>query len=239
MFNNLKTDGVEEQQDVLGGGSGTVESGVYPIAIDAVYAGKSGSSQAQSVTVLGKYENGFKFQETFWVTNKTGLNTYQDKKDPNKKHLLPGYAMVNDLAMLAVETPLNELAWEEKTLNIYNFDLKKEVPTQVQVATALTGTTVKAAVIKRVVDKNVKQPDGSYAPGGDTREENVTDKFFHAETGLTLVEAKAGMSAGDFITKWAEKNTGKTQNRAKGAAGKTGGPAGTSGGAKKSLFGAK
>jgi hypothetical protein len=154
---------------------------------------------------------------------------------------------MNDLCLLATNDELNAQDFEEKVLNLYDFDAKREVPTAVQVLTALTGKAVKVAVIEQVVDKQKKDDNGKYQNTGETRKENVIEKFLHSDL-RTVVEIQNEMAQPIWAPKWLEKNQGKELNRAKGADGKTGAPGGRSGapgavaGApapKTSLFGAK
>ena len=116
---------------------------------------------------------------------------------------------------------------------MYDFDLKKEVPTKVQVLMELDGKPITLGVIKEVVDKNTKNDAGVYVPSGETREQNEIDKVFNTETGLTVAEILADVDEAVFKGQWAEKNTGKTRNKAKGGAA-TAAPAAA--GPKKVLF---
>ena len=223
MFGNLTQDGLEESTDRLGGG-GTLESDAYKGTVKLAYAGKARASDAQSVTVHIDIA-GFEFRETLWVTNRTGQNFYVDKQDATKKHPLPGFTTADDLCLLTTGHGLSEQAIEEKVVKLYDFEAKKELPQNVPVLTGMIGKEIGVGLIKRIVDKNVKDSAGIYVPSGETREENSVDKFFHAESGRTVAEFKAGTADAAFQTKWAEKNRGKTQNRAKGAPGKAGTPA--------------
>lgn len=243
MFGNLTTDGLEETGDRLGGGF-LFESGVYTGTVKMAYAGTSGAqgSQAQSITVLIDF-GGREFRETLWVTNRNGENSYADKKDPNKKHPLPGFAMVDDLCLVTTGHGLADQNVEEKVVKIYDFEQKKDVPTNMPVLVDLIGKPITSAVLKQTVDKQKKNDAGVYVNTGETRDENVTEKFFHADSRRTVTEIKQGIEEAIFIDAWAEKNTGKTRNRAKGGEGngKAGAPgAGAPGAAQKpkqSLFG--
>ena len=238
LFGDLKDDGLEESGDVLGGG-GTLESGAHEAIIKLAFAGKSQSSNARSLVVHFDI-NGFEYRETYWITNKNGENFYTDKKDNTKRHQLPGYSIVNSLCLLSTGFPLSEQEGEEKTVNLYDFDAKKELPKSVPVLTDLIGKPITIGLLKQIVDKTAKDDSGKYNPTGETREENVADKFFHAESHRTVTEVKGGLEEAVFYEKWVEKNTGKTRNRAKGVEGKSGAP--SKGGKastepKKSLFG--
>lgn len=239
IFANLKTDGFEEEQDRLGGG-GVLESDAHDAIVKLAYAGKAQHSDAQSVTVHFDI-NGFEYRETYWVTNRNGENFYLDKRDSSKKHALPGYNMVDNLCLLTTGYGLADQEMEEKVVNLYDFEEKKELPKNVMVLTSLIGKPITVGLIKQIVDKTAKDSAGNYVPTGETREENTTDKFFHAETKRTVSEIKAKLEEAGFYPKWVEKNQGKVRNRAKGADGKAvgGGAPKPSGNTtpQKSLFG--
>lgn len=244
LFGNLSTAGAEKVTDRVGGG-GTIPTGIYTGTIKAAYAGKS-EGGANSITTLIE-AGGIELRETHWVTNKKGENTYPDKNDPKKKHLLPGFVNVNDMCLLVADGELMDMEFEEKVLKLYDFDAKKEVPTNVMVISALTGKEVTIAVVEQTVDKTKKDDNGVYQPTGETRNENIIEKVLHSDR-RTVTEIREQIEAPVWAPAWAEKNTGKLRNRAKGADGKTGAPGGRSGapGAasaggspapKKSLFG--
>jgi len=222
MFGNMTTEGLEESGDRLGGG-GVLESGPQDGVIKVAYVGKSASSDAQSITTIIDM-NGFEYRETFWITNRKGENFYTDKQDATKKHGLPGFVMVDNMCQLATGHGLAAQETEEKTVNIYDFEAKKELPKNVQVLTGLIGKPITAGVKKVVVDKTKKDGNGVYQPTGETRDTNEIDKFFHAETKRTVTEYKQGIEEAQFYPKWVEKNEGKTVNKAKGAEGKSGAP---------------
>jgi hypothetical protein len=243
MFGNLTGDGLEQTGDRLGGG-GVRETGAYEATVKLVYAGKASSSNAQSLTVLLDM-GGQEYRETLWVTNKNGENFFLDKQDKTKKVPLPGFTIADDLCLLTTGMPLSEQTFSEKVVNIYDYEAKKEVPTNVHVLMDLIGKPVIVGVVKQTVDKTKKNDNtGEYLPTGETRDENVIEKVFHAESKRTVTEFRAEQEEAVFYGKWVEKNAGKTRVRAKGAEGKAGAPArpGAAPGAaapqaKKSLFG--
>lgn len=223
MFGNLTGDGLEQTGDRLGGG-GVRESGAYEGKVKLVYAGKASSSNAQSLTILLDL-NGSEYRETLWVTNKKGENFFPDKQDPTKKVPLPGFVMADDLCLLTTGLPLSEQIFTEKVVNIYDYDQKKEVPTNVQVMMDLIGKPIIAGIVKQTVDKTKKnESTGEYDPTGETRDENVVEKFFHADTKKTVTEFRTEQDEPVFYSKWVEKNAGKTRMKAKGVQGKAGAP---------------
>lgn len=222
MFSNIQTAGLEEVTDRVGGFT-TLDSGVYDATVTLAYVGKSQSSDAQSVTVHFDV-NGQEVRETYWITNKNGQNFYADKKDSTKKHPLPGFTSVDDLCLLTTGFPLTEQTVEEKIVKLYNFEERKELPQTVPVLTDLLGKPVALGVLKQTVDKQAKDASGTYVNTGETRDENVVDKFFHAEMRKTVTEIRTQQDTAVFIEVWAKKNTGQARNKAKGAEGKSGAP---------------
>lgn len=241
LLKNLETKaGVEGEKDILGGG-GALDSGLYDFTIKVAYVTTS-SGGALALNTIFDY-NGKEVRQQFWMTSgndKGNKNTYT--KD-GKEFYLPGFITANSLALLTVGKEISQLDLEEKTIKLYDFEAKGEVPTKVQVFTELTGQTVTAGVQKQTVDKNIDsgQVDGNgrkiYVPSGETRDINEVVKFFRIDDGLTVPEIEAQVTEAKFKNDWDAKYTGKTINKAKGS--KDGVTAGApSAGAKptKSLF---
>lgn len=227
-----QTDDIKEEEDTLGGGAR--DSAVYDCTIKSAYLGVS-QGGANSITIVAKDKNSsHEFRETLWVTNKKGEPFYEYN---GEKRYLPGYNVANAIAGLAAGYALSDLDTEEKKLMIYDFDEKKEVPTEVECLVDLHGCDIAFGIIKEIQDKTKKNDaTGEYEPTGETREVNVIDKVFHAESGMTLAEMKAESEEAVFLEKWKGKWEGQTRNKAKGVQGgsKSGAPTGKS--PKKSLF---
>lgn len=244
MFGNLTIDGLEKQEDRLGGG-GVLDAGIYSGTIKVAYAGESkgGAKNINFIFDLG----GREYRETVYITNKKGENFFLNKQDASKKVPLPGFSLVDNICLLTVEKPLAEQDVADKMVKIYDFDLKKEIPTSVPVLVDLIGKPISLAILKELVNKNVKNDStGEYEATAETREQNVIDKALHTETKLTVVEAQQGEEVGTFWDKWLEKNAGKIRDKREikeGQAARPGAPPKASGqvtmAPKKSLFGKK
>ena len=242
LLKNLETKaGVEGEKDVLGGG-GALVSGLYDLTVKVAYVTTSNGGALALNTVFDY--NGKELRQQFWMTSGTAKgcnNTYVDKN--GKEQYLPGFLTANSLALLTVGKEISQLDLEEKTIKLYDYEAKGEVPTKVQVFTELTGQTVTAGVQRQTVDKNIDSGQVNehgqkiYVPSGETRDINEVVKFFRADDGLTVPEIEAQVTEAKFKNDWDAKYTGKTINKAKGS--KDGVTAGTpSTGAKptKSLF---
>jgi hypothetical protein len=249
MFDNLKKDNnIEEEKDVLGGG-GPLDSAIYKAKVDMAYMGES-QGGALNVTLHLVTEDKRQIRSTIYITSgkeKGQLNYYEKN---GEKHYLPGFVVIDSLCQLTVGHDLADVAAnaEKKLVNIYNYDQQKEVPTEVPVLEDLLDQEIYVGLLKVTEDKKKQGDDGKYYPTGETRDINEIDKFFCARDGyegMTSAEIRAKAEEPVFFNKWKEKNTGKTVNKAKGAAagnGKPGAPGavGTASGTskpKKSLFG--
>lgn len=241
LLKNLETKtGIEGEKDVLGGG-GALDSGLYGLNIKVAYVTTS-SGGAIAMNAVFDYQ-GKEVRQQFWMTSGTAKGCKNTYTKDGKEYYLPGFLTANSLALLTVGKEISQLDLEEKTIKLYDFESKSEVPTKVQVFTELTGQEIIAGIQKQTVDKNVDsgQVDEHgkkiYVASGETRDINEVVKFFRAEDGLTVPEIEKQVTEAKFKDDWEAKYTGVTINKAKGS--KDGVTAGApSGGAKptKSLF---
>lgn len=244
LFSNLGTEGLEATEDRLGGFS-PLNSAAYEATIKAAYAGQS-QGGAHSVTLIAD-AGGREYRETVYITNKKGENFFLNKNDKTKKVPLPGFTTINDICLVTVETPLSEMETEDKVINVWDNDAKKETPKSVPMLTSLIGQKVGLGIIEQLVNKNEKDGSGTYVPTAETRVENFIDKVFHYPTNMTVVEATNGATEPKFHEAWVAKNTGVQRDRREikdGSAGSNGrpaagAPAAGSAAPKTSLFGAK
>lgn len=235
---------IQTEKDVAGGGFRVLETGIYPAKITMAYTGVA-KSGAHNVTVHFKTDSQ-ELRETFYVTSGTekGTKPFFINKDGNKE-FLPGYNIVESLCALTVGKHAYDVETEDKVIKLYNYDLKKEAPTQVPVIVDLLDQEIYIAVEKQIVDKNVKGADGRYVPSGETREQNEIVKVFRASDKMTTAEILAGAEEANFYNTWVEKNAGKTRNKASKTAGTAGAPTAApapvaqaqAGAARPSLFG--
>ena len=242
LFGNLKSDGLEESQDRLGGFR-PLETDIYTGKIKALYAGKSDGGAA-SLTLIADF-GGTEFRETYWVTNKKGENFFLNKDDKTKKVPLPGFTTADDICLITTGKPLCEQAWEEKTVKVYDSEAKKELPKGVDMLVAAIGQPISLGILKVLENKNEKVGD-EYVPTAETREINVTDKVYHPEQKLTVAEARQGQTEAKFWDSWLERNKGQTRDKRTIKDGAAGGarttppkPGEAAAAPRKSLFGPK
>lgn len=213
LFSNMKTEGLEQSEDRLGGFQ-AFESDIYTGPIKNFFAGESRNG-AVSVTLILDAGGGKEYRETLYITNKSKENFFKDKTS-GKKMPLPGFTVVNDICLLATGKELSELDTEDKVVNVWDPDAKKEVPKSVPVITECLGQKIAIGVLKQLENKNEKDSSGNYVPTAETRETNVIDKVFHPDLHLTVAEARAGktkLEEAAFWDSWLKRNQGQTRDK--------------------------
>lgn len=216
---------IQNEKDTVGGG-GVLESGLYKSTITLPYLSKSAGG-ALALNVHFKTETGQEFRQQLWIAsgNAKGNKNYYENKQ-GEKNYLPGFIHADALCLLTLGRGIAEMDTETKVVNLYSFEAKAEVPTQVEVITDLIGQEIMIGLQKQSVDKNVKNPStGVYEPTGESRDVNEIDKVFRAKDGMTTAEIRAKVEEATFYKTWEDKFTGKTLDRTtKGAGGNTGTP---------------
>ncbi|QPG06986.1 hypothetical protein IT774_07735 [Salinimonas marina] len=235
LLNNLKTkDTVKAlDQDRLGG-SRLLATDVYAGNIKYAYLSQADSG-AIAINFQAETDDKQLINQTTYMTSRTGSNTYVDKQSGEDRYL-PGFILGNSLALLTVGDEIGNLTVEEKVINLYNFDEKKELPTKVQMLSELIGQRAKFAVEQQIQDKNVKNDAGKYVASGETREVNEVTKVFRDRDNMTVTEIQERVEDAVFMDLWVEKNKGEVINKAKGAAtggAKSGAPTKAGAGASK------
>lgn len=239
IFANKKPAVKTEVEDDFIGGGGVLETDIYPATIKYAYIGKAANSDARNLTLCLKVNN-LEITRSIWMTNRNGDVTYKDKKTGEEKNL-PGFNQVNGLCMLLASKEVGDMDVEEKTLSLYDYESKREVPQAVECFTELHGLPLQVAIQKQIVDKTEKnEATGDYEPTGETRETNEFIKFFPEDRLVTISEvahfikslggdfedvlsdgdlskAIAKMEEdGDYGTTWLEKNRGQTYDKSTG-----------------------
>lgn len=216
-------EGVSVEADVSYS-KGPMPTDIYPGIIKLAYLGKSPKTGANSVTLHVEI-NKRMHRETLWVTSGTakGCQTWYTAQDGSKAYL-PGFNVFNALSMLTVGKHCSTLEAETKTVKLYSFEEKKEVPTDVEVITELLDQPIYAGLIRQIEDKNVQDSTGAYVPSGETRTINLIDKLFRASDKMTVAEAKAEAEEPVFYETWLNNNKGKDRDKSTKTAGTAGAP---------------
>jgi hypothetical protein len=225
MFANLKTDDSIQNETDSVGSSGPLDSNIYKATVNMAYAITS-KGGAQGIVLTLKTETGRELRQTLWISSgkEKGCLNYYETKDGDRKYL-PGFLLFQSISLLTKGVEITDLDIQEKVVNIYNVEAKKEVPTSVPVIMDLLDQEVYTAVIKQTVDKNVKNPNFDeskpshktdnpmYIANGETRDENEIDKFFRASDKMTTAEIRAGAEEAVFFDTWLGKWEGQTKDK--------------------------
>lgn len=248
LFANLKKDGLEKTEDRLGGGFQPLETDIYTMTIKGFYAGQSDGG-AKCINIVALREDGKEYRETVYITNKAGENFFLNKDDKSKKVPLPGFTTIDDICLVTTGKDLSEQLFEEKTIMVYDFDARKDLPKVVMQAVDVVGEKVDLGIYQIQEPKNEKNDQtGNYEPTDKIMTKNVIRKVWNTEARMTVAEAQNGVEEqGVFWAKWQETHKGKVDDSKVKSAGKgtpaKGGPPMASKPAgdapKKSLFGNK
>jgi len=220
-FGNLTEDAtIAAEKDTLGGSNfGPLGSGVYRnMKIVMAYVQMSKGGAMGIILHLLNQDTGKELKQTLWVQSGTakGSKNYYETKNGEKRYL-PGFEIFSAITKLGANLLPSDMTVEEKTVSLWSYEEKKDVPTQVDVIMPLLGKFITLGIVKQTVDKtiNVNGPNETpnYMPTGETRDENEIKKVFRAEDGLTVAEASAEATEAVFINTWANKNTGVTIDR--------------------------
>lgn len=233
LLSNLKPqDDVKgEEKDSVGGGRPVYDSGIYAGTIKLAYLQKSkGGALGLFLTI--ETDDGKEITQAMYVTggDSKGNKHYYEKD--GEKFYLPGFNMANSLSMLTAGVPLFEVETETKTIALYNYEAKGEVPTKVEVATGLMNKRIYVGLIKQEVQKTAKnEATGQYDPIDGTRFENDIDKFFCAHdafdkmtTSEIMAKKQDDTVVAAFYDTWDKANTGKVRDKTGGGKAKAGAP---------------
>ena len=209
LFNKFSSEGLEEAQDRLGGFS-PFDSGIYTGKIKAFYAGTS--SQGATFVAMVVDVGGREYRETTYVSDKKGQNFFLNKDDKTKKVPLPGFTIIDDICLITTGKPLSEQETEDKVINIYNFEAKKDEPKSVPMLTEVIGKDISLGILKILENKSKKDGD-NYVVTAETREINNIVKVIHTASGMTVLEAREGKEEPVYGPKWLEKNKGQVYDK--------------------------
>lgn len=217
MFNNIQNsaEAMNETSDRLGGFQ-PLPSGIYRATVALAYGS---ASQGGALSLVVKYnihregEKDYPFTQTYWVSTKKGETFYTDKN--GNQHNLAGFNHANHLVNLIAGTDLRGAKSENKTVNLYSYEAKKEVPTTVPVLVDLVGGEV-ALAIKQIKANKQEKVDGTYVDTNDERVYNDVDKIFKIDKGQLYTFDELRNSANpEFALKWKERWEGKVDNQFK------------------------
>lgn len=223
------------EKDVVGGGFKSLPSGIYGFDVLLAYCGKSKGGAKFVQLELKEVDTDNKRRFTIYVSNKEGSIKYKNKKTGALEYL-PGFLTIDSLCLLTVGKPLVQLQSqiEKKMINLYNFELKREVPTEVDMLMPLIGQRIKAGILETIENKSAKNPyTGVYEPTNEKRTINEIDKFFRDRDDKTVGEIVGKKEKAEFIETWKTKWDGVPNDKYKAVAqaGNSGVPGGAFAGA--------
>lgn len=248
LFADLKKDGLEKNEDRLGGGFQPLETDIYTMTIKGFYVSES-EGGAKAINIIALRPDGKEYRETVYITKKTGENFFISAE--KKKVPLPGFTIIDDICLVTDGGDLSTQTFEERTINVYDYDAKKDLPKVVMQAVNIIGKQVDLGIYQILENKNEKNAQtGEYEPTEKVIPKNVIRKVWHSEAKMTVAEAENGVEEqGVFWQKWKDTHKGKVDDSkvvkvGAGGPAKSGPPLAqkTEGGEtapRKSLFGSK
>lgn len=204
LFGTGSTGVVEQEKDFS---KRTLDTNEYPGVLTMAFAGAAASG-ARFVTLMFKLDNGKDYSEQIYITNKNGGNTYE--KD-GKQHYLPGFQLVNNLALLTTGKGLMELAGdvETRTVKLYDWDAKKELPQDVPAIIPMMGKRVLLGITEEEYEKTTYNKETNTREyTGEVKVKNSLNKAYHPETRQSVVELRDGAEA-SALDGWLKNNKGK------------------------------
>lgn len=210
LFAGMTSDNLEQATDVVGGFTQR-ETDIYTGVVKLAYVGKSdgGASNINFIIDIDGQEH----RETVYFTNKQGENFYVDKKDPKKKHPLPGFTLINDMCKVTTGKPLSQQDAAEKVVKIYDFTERKEVPKAVTVMIDMLNQPVSLALGQILQNKKVKDASGNYVPTAETFTSVQMEKVLHPGQGnKTVLEIESGSEA-KYADAWLSQHKGKVRDK--------------------------
>ena len=217
-------------KDVVGGGGfKALASNVYDFEVNHAYF-STAKSGAKAVNLELQTSDGNKHRFTVYITNKEGSIKYKDKQTGEMRYL-PGFLTIDALCLLTCGKTLMEVQGmtEKRTLNLYNYEQKREMPTDVDMLMPVLKQKVKAAIVERIENKTKKnESTGKYEPTNDKRTTNEIVKFFRERDNLTTAEIRARQTEAKFMKDWLAVWENKPDDRFKevAQAGNAGAPGG-------------
>lgn len=214
----------EEERDVIAGKK--LPTDLYKMKIKLAYLdqSKNGAHCLTIVGVTGKAPNEVQYNETIYFTNRAGDNFYIDKKSGDKR-MMPGFSNISNMCELLTGKKFGKMEMVDKTINVYNYDERKEMPVERKVLIELVGMIAHPAIYNIAENKQVKgvMKNGKEGyvncPTGATVEKNEISKWFDLDK-CTLPEKKADKPA-KFYKDWLKSHQGKVKDKVEKMAGVT------------------
>lgn len=210
LFAGLNKDGLEKDKDIVERGIQRLESDVYQGKLKAVYITKTKDKGLMANIMFTPEGSDTEYRESLFISNSKGQNYFEKN---GKKFPYPGFTIIDDLCTVVTGKPLSEQDTEDKVFKLYDYDLKKEVPTTVPVISALLDTEATFVIQKCEEYKQVKSDNG-YVNSDEVITTNEILKAIYPD-GATVTE-KATNTDPVYTEAWLEKWKGTVYDKTKG-----------------------
>ena len=195
IFDNIEIDNtIKPDEDRVGGESKKIDkTGKYDVIIKKAYV-NTAKSGAMSFVVEVEDATGNKLKIEEYFTNKDKATFYLDKE--GNKRYLPGFSKMKALDFLVTKKDQQNPVCENKSIMLYDYTAKKEIPTLKPVFVEWYGKTITILAMNVLENKSVKnEVTGSYEPIAETRNVIVVDHFLDPVTLRTRNEVTAATDA--------------------------------------------
>lgn len=203
----------EKEEDILGGSVGPLPSNIYRAQVNVSYLEET-KSGALMAHIHFKLSNGSQFRTSQCLHSGKAKKYSATYTRNGKTFKLPGLVNVSAICELGGKLDISKMSTTKKTIKLYNFESRKEEPTEVNMLMDMIGLKVQLGLANEIQDINEKDAQGNYTPSGYTREVNELSKVFRYDDGKTSSEVTADKPA-EFIKKWLDKNENKVMDRSK------------------------
>lgn len=214
MLNSFKlgADVKVEQRTDSAGGSYILDSALHPMKVDVIYLDKSqGGAHCMNFRFTSTVDPKVKYKETIYFSNKQGGLTYTDKTDGSQRPL-PGFTKVNEILLAICGKEMSELETQSATVKVWSNGAEVNQPREVLVD--LIKSTVQLGIIRKTVNKQIKNPGQGKAyindPTGALKDINEIHTAFRFEDLMSVAEMERGADEAKFHIKWIENFDGKT-----------------------------
>ena len=200
---DTKNDDIMES-DHLGGGFSPLPTDIYPCKLKYAYMDKSPRAGTPYVQLVLDINGRTISPKPLYIAYKeTGTPC---RVENGKKIYTPAWKTLNSLAYAVTGKTLDSLPVEDKIIEKYSFEEKKNIPVKVPCFTDLCGVDIQVALKEYKEHKQQKVGD-TYVPTTETRVINIVDKYL-SKDGKTAIEISQGKEP-EFAPKWLEANKGK------------------------------
>lgn len=195
---NFGTEELQENEERVGGGGFTAdESNASLVLFENAYLTQS-KHGAWAVNLQSKNKAGDERAYQIYFTNRKGEVFYKDKKSGNSVKL-PGYQLLDSIALATCGKSFKEVLDNTKTkvIDLYDYESRKDVPTEVQTLPLICKKALILGVIKKI--------DNKFKNGKKTsekRESNEIHMAFRKEDKLTPKEHASGASEPKMYNQW-------------------------------------